>query len=93
MSEDTYEAPSFVPKFDGQDVTHTKAKLASVSGLDINDEVLRMDQLVQMTVVGRVTRVDHVVDNAGRIVRVQTIKILDGYTTELDDSVAGLADA
>lgn len=67
-----------IPAFEGQDVAFTKAKLTSVAGLEINDEVLRMDGMVRMYIEGRVTRIDHVVnERTGALERLHTIKAID----------------
>lgn len=75
--------PTRLPQFEGQDVTFAKARLTSVSGMEIDDEVLHLDQIVSMNVEGRVIRIDHVVnERTGILERVQTIKVIEGQITE-----------
>lgn len=66
-----------LPDFEGQPVHYTRMKLAAVSDLEAGDDAVRLDDVVKMYVEGRVTRVDHVVDEAGKLKRVHTIKVVD----------------
>lgn len=77
--------PAKLPQFEGQDVAFAKAKLTSVSGLEIDDRLLRLDDMVRMYVEGRVVRIDHVVnDRTGHLERVQTIKVIEGQIVDWD---------
>ena len=84
---ETAEAnPAKLPQFEGQDVAFAKAKLTSVSALEVDDEVLRLDQMVRMNVEGRVVRIDHVVNAVtGSLERIQTIKVIEGIILHGDD--------
>lgn len=66
-----------IPAFEGQEVTFTKAKVTSVSGLEIGDAVMKMDDMVEMTVTGRILGVDHKVNSAGKLERVHLIKAIE----------------
>jgi len=66
-----------IPPFEGQEVTFTKAKVTSVSGLEIGDAVMKMDDMVEMTVTGRILGVDHKVNSAGKLERVHLIKAIE----------------
>jgi len=71
--------PAKIPQFEGQDVNFATAKLTSVSNLEIEDRVLKMDEMVRMFVIGRVVNVSHAVnERTGNLVRVQTIKVIEG---------------
>lgn len=66
-----------IPSFEGQEVDFTKAKVTSVSGLEIGDAVLRMDDMVEMRITARVVGVDHKVNSAGKLERVHLIKAIE----------------
>lgn len=87
-------APSDIPRFEGEEVTFTKARITSVSGLEIGDEVFRMDQVVRMVVEARVVGIDHKVNHDGKLERVHTLKALDSvvidWNADLDALREGL---
>lgn len=66
-----------IPSFEGQEVSFTKAKVTSVSGLEIGDAVMKMDDMVEMRVTGRILGVDHKVNAAGKLERVHLIKAIE----------------
>lgn len=67
-----------VPTFEGHAVSTTKLRLVTPSSIDIENVVLRMDDIVRIVVEGRVTKVDHVVnEKTGELERIQTVKVLD----------------
>lgn len=66
-----------IPPFEGQEVSFTKAKVTSVSGLEIGDAVMKMDDMVEMRVTGRILGVDHKVNAAGKLERVHLIKAIE----------------
>jgi hypothetical protein len=72
-------APSHsgLPKFEGQEVATARLRMTSVSSLDLEDDKpFRIDDMVKLFVEGRVTRVDHVVDEkSGELRRVHTIRV------------------
>lgn len=73
---DEFPAPRDMYDFEGQKVEGLLAKLTSVSGLEISDDIHRIDDTVRMLVTGRVTRVDHVVNaKTGRLERIETIQV------------------
>lgn len=85
--------PSHLPKFEGEEVNDLRAKLTSTNGLEISDDPHRMDQTVAMVVVGRVTRVDHVVDErSGKLARVETFKVVEATEIDWDDATSLLSD-
>lgn len=72
------EEPSHLPSFEGERVDGLKAKFAAANNLELSDDFHRLDQTARMIVTGKVTRVDHVVDErTGRLVRVETFKVID----------------
>lgn len=69
---------SHLPTFEGEEVHFLKAKLASTTNLELGDDHHRLDQTTRMLVVGRVTRIDHVIDpQSGKLHRVETFKIVE----------------
>jgi hypothetical protein len=71
-------ASSGLPDFEGQPVMSTRLRLTSVSGLEVDDDVSHIDEIVKMYIEGRVVRVDHVVEEkTGFLLRVHTVKVLD----------------
>jgi hypothetical protein len=73
----TASRASGLPRFEGQDVASTRLRMTSVSSLDLEDDKpFRIDDMVKLFVEGRVTRVDHVVDEkSGELRRVHTIRV------------------
>lgn len=71
------QAPVAPYDFEGATIAATSMKCSSASGLEIGDRRLKVDDLVEMTVVGRVTRVDHVMnEKSGHIERVHAVKVI-----------------
>lgn len=69
---------SGLPDFEGEPVDHARLKLTGAGNLQGPDFPYRVDQVVKLVIEGRVTRVEHIVDNAsGKLKRVQTISIID----------------
>lgn len=67
-----------VPYFEGKLVHSTSLKLSSATGLDIDDRVLRTDDIIHVLVDARVSGINHLVDErTGKMERVQTAKVLD----------------
>lgn len=71
-----------IPRFEGEEVAFTKARITSVSALEVGDEVFRVDQIVRLVVEARVTGVDHKVNNEGKLERIHTLKALDSYVID-----------
>jgi len=72
------ELSASIPEFEGQEVSFTKAKITSVSGLEVGDQVFRMDETVRMVVEARVVGIDHKVNpTTGKLERVHLMKALD----------------
>lgn len=70
---------SEIPDFEGKPVAMTVAKMTGAGRvIDIDDRVLRMDDIVEMHVQGRIQGVRHVVGNGGKLVRVHEITVIDG---------------
>lgn len=86
--------PADIPRFEGEEVTFTKAKVTSVSGLEIGDQVFRLDQVVRMVVEARVVGIDHKVNADGKLERVHNMKALDSividWKADLDSLREGL---
>lgn len=84
-------SPSGLPDFEGQPVDFARIKLTSVSELEVNDEVIRMDDLVRLYVEGRVVRIDHVVDDkSGKLKRIHTIRVVDAIQLPWDFNTGAL---
>lgn len=76
MSDEVPNPP--VPLFEGKLVHSTSLRLASATGLDIEDRVLKVDDIIHVLVDARVSQVNHVVDErTGKMQRVQSAKVLD----------------
>jgi hypothetical protein len=74
-----------IPDFEGQEVSFTKGKITSVSGLEIGDQVFRMDETVRMVVESRVIGIDHKVNaTTGKLERVHLMKALDSVVIAWD---------
>lgn len=74
-----------IPDFEGQVVQATKAKITSVTGLEIDDRALRMDDTVTLLVQCRVVGVQHQVHEAsGELHRVHTLKAIDSQILNED---------
>jgi hypothetical protein len=66
-----------VPMFEGKPVSTTKLKLTSTLALDVADRVLKVDDIIRITVDARVSQVHHNVnERTGDLERVQTAKAL-----------------
>lgn len=82
---DEFPTPRSLPDFEGQKVEGLLAKLTSVSGLEISDEIHRIDDTIRLLVTGRITRVDHVVNaKTGRLERVETIAVSECFQVPWD---------
>lgn len=83
-----------IPRFEGEEVVATTAKITSVSALEIGDQVFRIDQVVRLVVEARVSNVSHKVQPDGGLVRVHTMQALDSvvinWNTDLDALRDGL---
>lgn len=65
-----------IPMFEGVPVTTTKLKLTSTMALDVDNQVLRMDEIVQIVVEARICQVHHNEGTRGDLERVQTAKAM-----------------
>lgn len=75
-----------IPMFEGKEVAATAAKVTSVSTLEIDDRVWRVDDFVKMEIEARVISVDHKVnERTGKLVRVHQIKAVDCRVVAWDD--------
>lgn len=82
---DAFPQPRQLPDYEGQKVEGLNAKLTSVSGLEISDEVHRIDDTVRLLVTGRVTGVNHVVNiKTGRLERIETIAVSEALQVPWD---------
>ena len=66
-----------IPKFEGEDVVATKARISSVAGLEVGDNVYRLDETVRVVVECLVVGVDHKVNTNGKLERVHHFKAVD----------------
>lgn len=66
-----------IPRFEGEEVQATKAKITSVGGLEIGDRVFRLDQTVKLIVEARVDGIDHKQTASGKIERIHLLKAID----------------
>ena len=82
----TYEVRlSTLPDFEGKTVKYTAAKITSVSGLEVDDAVWRVDQYVRLEVECRVVGIDHKVnEKSGDLVRVHLLKAVDSKVLPWD---------
>jgi hypothetical protein len=72
------DTDSGLPDFEGMSVELARFKLTSTTNLEGPEYPNHLDDVVKMFVEGRVTRVDHVVDEkTGALHRVHTIKVVD----------------
>lgn len=77
--------------FEGETVHAVRARLTSTS-IELGDDVHRLDDTARLVVTGRVTRIDHVVDDrTGNLLRVETFKIVDALEVPWD-TVSHLVD-
>lgn len=81
-----------IPNFEGEEVSATKGKITSVSGLEVGDQVFRMDETVRMVVECRVVGVDHKVNAAGKLERVHMMKALDSVVIDWNLDLEALRD-
>jgi hypothetical protein len=67
-----------IPAYEGRQVHATALKVASVSNLECDDRVVKLDDIVRLVVEGRVSSISHTVnDKTGELIRVQTVKAID----------------
>ena len=67
-----------IPDFEGKEVHATAAKITSVAGLEIGDQVWRVDDYVRMEVECRVVGVHYVTnDKTHELTRVHVVKAVD----------------
>lgn len=85
-------APAEIPRFEGEEVAFTKATIKSVSGLEVGDQVFRMDQVVRMVVEARVVGIDHKVNTEGKLERVHNMKALDSIVIDWNADLDTLRD-
>lgn len=84
----TEKLGSTIPHFEGKEVEFTAAKITSVAGLEIDDEVWKVDQYVRMVVECRVVAVDHKVnEKTGKLGRVHLLKAIDSKVVPWDEQI------
>lgn len=67
-----------IPDFEGKAVQTTRLRVMSATNLEIDDRVLRTDQIVRLVIEGRVNGIHHKVnEKTGDLERVQTVKAMD----------------
>lgn len=67
-----------IPEFEGKSVHATALRIMSGGNLDIDDRVLRTDQIVRVVIEGRVNGIHHKVnEKTGELERIQTVKAMD----------------
>lgn len=85
---------SSIPSFEGAEVSFTKAKVTSTTGLEIGDKVFRMDETVRLVVETRVVGVDHKVNpTTGKLERVHLMKALDSVVVDWNLDIDQLREA
>ena len=73
------------PDFDGKVVDDVAMKFSGLaSAIPCEDKVLRIDNVVRVTMEGVVTAVEHKVDKDGNLIRIQTVKPQDVQFTPFD---------
>lgn len=83
-AEDILSAAASGTVFEGQPVTVCRARLTSVTGLEL-DDVHQIDDVVRIVVEGIVTGIGHIVDPiSGNLVRVHTVKVHDATPLTAD---------
>lgn len=82
-----------IPAFEGEEVVATKAKITSVSGLEVGDRVFRLDESVKLIVECRVIGVDHKPNGGGKLERVQLLKAIDSLVIDWVMDLDSLRDA
>lgn len=86
ITGDSDQVWSQIPLFEGKEVSATAAKVTSVSTLEIDDRVWRVDDFVKMEIEARVISVDHKVnERSGKLIRVHVIKAVDCKVVPWDD--------
>ncbi len=81
-----------IPSFEGEEVAATKGKITSVNGLEVGDQVFRMDETVRMVVECRVIGIDHKVNPAGKLERVHNFKAIDSVVVDWNLDLEALRD-
>lgn len=80
MSEPAHNVTPIVPPipmFEGKPVAGTSLKITSTAALDVGDLVLKVDDIIRITVDARVSAVHHNVnERTGDLFRVQTVRPL-----------------
>lgn len=76
------DRPDSIPNFEGETVTATKAKITSISGLEVGDRVFRMDESVKLVVECRVVGVQHTPNAKGELERIHVLKAIDSIVID-----------
>lgn len=79
-----------IPRFEGEEVVFTKAKIVSSGGLEVGDEVFRMDQIVRLVVECRVSGVNHKPNRDGKLERIHTLQVLDSVVIDWNADLSAL---
>lgn len=87
------DRPLNIPRFEGEEVVATAAKITSVNGLEIEDLVFRMDESVKLVIEARVVSVDHKPNKDGKLVRVHILKAFDSLVIDWSLDMDGLRQA
>lgn len=82
-----------IPGFEGEAVVATKAKITSVSGLEVGDRVFRIDESVKLIVECTVISVDHKSNPKGELERIHLLKAIDSLVVAWDLDMDALKDA
>lgn len=81
-----------IPRFEGEEVAFTKARIISLSTLEVGDETFRMDQVVRLVVEAKVVGIDHKVNADGKLERVHTLKAVDSVVIDWNQDLDALRD-
>jgi hypothetical protein len=75
-----------IPAFEGQPVDASALRMSNSAALELDDVVLKMDDIIQIVVEARVTSVNHIVhESSGRLLRVHTAKALGAHLTPFNE--------
>ena len=82
-----------IPPFEGKTVDASALRMSTSAALELDDVVLRVDDIIQIVIEARVMSVNHIVHEAsGRLIRVHTAKAvgtpeLKPFNPEYDNGV------
>lgn len=87
------DRPRQIPRFEGEEVVATTAKITSTGNLEVEDAVFRMDESVKLVIEAKVVGVDHKPNKDGKLVRVHILKAFDSLVIDWSLDMDGLRQA